>query len=288
MLGRSSLFFPIVLALLLAIITFWINLTVEQQGPKIDGSDRHDPDYIMNNFVNTQTDTTGKLHYVLAAAEMVHYPDDDSTVLQRPRFTQYATDINTLDKPYTRIEGLRGYVSSNGEQVTLVDNVKVTRQAFDGKGEMQITTEKLDIFPDQDTAKTDAPVVITQAPKTLIHATGMIFDKKHKTVKLLKRVKVHYERPTGVATKTKKTKKNSLNASPSAKSGLSLIPNMKPQDNKQQYSVSPTAKLVGTNEPSTNKQALKKSTKLSSKQSLSTQSPSKKRQTIKLKSRSNK
>jgi lipopolysaccharide export system protein LptC len=80
MLTRSSLFFPLVLALLLAIITFWINLTVEQQGPKIDGSDRHDPDYTMNNFVNTQTDTAGKLRYVLAAAEMVHYPDDDSTV----------------------------------------------------------------------------------------------------------------------------------------------------------------------------------------------------------------
>ena len=199
MITRSPIFFPLVLALLLAIITFWINLTVEQQGPKLDGSNRHDPDYTMNNFVNTQTDISGKLRYVLAAAEMVHYPDDDSTVLQRPRFTQY-----TVDKPYTRIEGLRGYVSSNGQQVTLVDNVKVTRQAFDGKGEMQISTEKLDILPNQDIAKTDAPVVITQAPKTVIHATGMIFDKKHQTVQLLNRVKVHYEQPTGLAIKKPK------------------------------------------------------------------------------------
>jgi lipopolysaccharide export system protein LptC len=229
MLGRSNIFFPLVLALLLAIITFWINLTVEQQGPKIDGSDRHDPDYIMNNFVNTQTDTTGKLRYVLAAAEMMHYPDDDSTVLQRPRFTQY-----TVDKPYTRIEGLRGYVSSNGEQVTLVDNVKVTRQAFEGKGEMQIATEKLVILPDQDIAKTDAPVVITQAPKTIIHATGMIYDKKHQTVQLLKRVKVHYERPTNVTVKAKKAKPSNLNAQASSnQSGLNLSHTMKPQDNKQ-------------------------------------------------------
>ena len=200
MITRSPLFFPLILALLLAVITFWINLTVEQQGPKIDGSDRHDPDYTMNNFVNSQTDLTGKLRFVLAAAEMVHYPDDDSTVLQRPRFTQY-----TVDKPYTRIEGLRGYVSSNGEQVTLVDNVKVTRQAFDGKGEMQISTEKLVILPNQDIAKTDAPVVITQAPNMVIHATGMVFDKKHQTIQLFKRVKVHYVRPTGVETKSKKT-----------------------------------------------------------------------------------
>ena len=204
MLTRSALFFPLMLALLLAVITFWINLTVEQQGPKIDGSDRHDPDYTMNNFVNSQTDITGKLSFVLAASEMMHYPDDDSTVLQRPRFTQY-----TVDKPYTRIEGLRGYVSSNGEQITLVDNVKVTRQAFAGKGEMQIVTEKLVIFPKQDIAKTDAPVVITQAPNTVIHATGMIFDKKHQTVQLFKRVKVHYVRPISAANKPKKTEKNS-------------------------------------------------------------------------------
>lgn len=255
MLGRSTLFFPIVLALLLAIITFWINLTVEQQGPKIDGSDRHDPDYIMSNFVNTQTDTTGKLRYVLAAAEMVHYPDDDSTVLQRPRFTQY-----TVDKPYTRMEGLRGYVSSNGEQVTLVDNVKVTRQAFDGKGEMQIATEKLVILPDQDIAKTDAPVVITQAPKTVIHATGMVYNKKLQTVQLMKRVKVHYERPTGVATKPKKT-----------------VFKQAPK---------PTAKPTNATKP-INKatSALVSSNKLASNSKPKTTS---KRQTIKIKSRSNK
>lgn len=190
MFTRSAIFFPLVMAALLALITFWISQTVEQQGNKIDGSNRHDPDYTMHNFVTTQTDENGKLRYILAATEMIHYPDDDSTVLQRPRFTQY-----TVNKPYTQIEGLRGYVSSNGEEVELVDNVKVVRQAFEGKGEMQVLTEKLLILPNQDLVKTDSPVVIKQAPKTVIHATGMVYNKKEQTVKLNKRVKVHYERP---------------------------------------------------------------------------------------------
>ncbi len=217
MFARSAIFFPLVLATLLAIITFWINLTVEQQGSKIDGSNRHDPDYTMNNFVTTQTDVSGKLRYVLAATEMVHFPDDDSTVLQRPRFTQY-----TVNKPYTQIEALRGYVSSNGEEVELVDNVKVVRQAFEGKGEMQVLTEKLIILPNQDLVKTDSPVIITQAPKTVIHATGMVYDKKNQTVKLLKRVKVHYERPTGAKPKTVKpsTKNLSLSSTISSKKDI--------------------------------------------------------------------
>ena len=190
--NRSAIIFPLILAVLLALLTFWINQTVETQGPKIDGSSRHDPDYTMHNFVSTQTDASGKLRYILAASEMLHYPDDDSTVLHRPRFTQYATN-----KPYTQIEGLRGYVSANGSEIELVDQVKVTRQAFGDKGEMQVLTEKLLILPDQDIAKTDANVIIKQAPKTVIRAKGMIFDKKKQTVRLLSRVKVHYERPAG-------------------------------------------------------------------------------------------
>jgi lipopolysaccharide export system protein LptC len=203
MLTRSAIFFPLVLATLLALVTFWINLTVEEQGPKIDGSNRHDPDYTMNNFVTTQTELSGKLSYVLAAAEMLHYPDDDSTVLQRPRFTHFSTN-----KPYTQIEALRGYVSSNGEEIELVDNVKVVRQAFEGKGEMQVLTEKLIILPNQDIAKTDSAVLIKQAPKTVIRAKGMVFDKKNQTIKLFNRVKVHYERPAPIPVKSSKQTMN--------------------------------------------------------------------------------
>ncbi len=226
--GRPTIFFPLGLVILLALITFWINLAVEQQGPKIDGSNRHDPDYTMNNFVNTQTDETGKLRYVLAATEMVHYPDDDSTVLQRPRFTQYTTN-----KPYTQIEALRGYVSSNGEEVELVDNVKVVRQAFEGKGEMQVLTEKLIILPNQDLVRTDSPVVIKQAPKTVITATGMVYDKKTQTVKLLHKVKVHYERPAAV--KPKAVKPQNLKPAPSSQATVnkSLKPAPVPGQQKQ-------------------------------------------------------
>ena len=209
MFTRSAIFFPLIMAALLALVTFWVSQTVEQQGNKIDGSSRHDPDYTMNNFVTTQTDATGKLRYVLAAKEMVHFSDDDSTVLQRPRFTQYTTD-----KPYTQIESLRGYVSSNGEEVELVDNVKVVRQALENKGEMQVLTEKLVILPEQDLIKTDSPVVIKQAPKTVIHATGMLYNKKDQTVKLNKRVKVHYERPI-FAKPARKVTSNVVSAKPS-------------------------------------------------------------------------
>lgn len=191
MYGRSTILFPLALLALLALLTFWIQRTVQTPEPKLDGSSRHDPDYILNNFVTIKTDANGNLRYRLVASEMKHYPDDDSTELQHPHFTRYAPG-----KPYTQIEGQRGFVSSNGENIQFLDNVKVVREAFKDRGEMVVLTEFLNIEPKKDLVTTDRPVVITQAPKTVIHATGMVYDKKRQTVKLLNNVQVHYERPS--------------------------------------------------------------------------------------------
>jgi lipopolysaccharide export system protein LptC len=220
--GKSAIIFPLVLLSTLALLTYWINQTVQPPAPRLDGSSRHDPDYIISNFVTTQTDVNGDLRYKLAAVEMKHYPDDDTTYLQRPRYTQYA-----VNKPYTQVEGLRGYVSNNGEEVQIFDNVKVTRQAFEEKGEMTLETDYLNIRPNDELVQTQSPVVIRQAPKTVIYATGMIYEKKNKTFTLLNKVRAHYEKPVSKAKVAKtntpeqnKIKENKINPSDSTKPNI--------------------------------------------------------------------
>ena len=188
--NHSAIVYPIALLSIFAIMTAWINHVVQPTKPKLDGSSRHDPDYIMSNFVTTQTDINGDLRYKLASVEMKHFPDDDTTNLQQPRYTQFSTN-----KPYTQVEALRGHVSSNGDQVQLIDNVKITRQAFAEKGEMTIDTNYLNVLPNEDLARTDSPVIIRQVPNTVIYATGMTYEKKNHTVTLLNKVRAHYERP---------------------------------------------------------------------------------------------
>jgi lipopolysaccharide export system protein LptC len=190
MYARPSILFPIVLMAILAVLTFWIDYAVQAPEARIDGSSRHDPDYILNNFTTTRTDENGELRYRLSALEMRHYPDDDTTELEKPQFERYE-----VDKPFTTIEGNKGFVSTDAETVEFIDDVKVVRQAFNGKGEMVVLTDRLEVMPNEEMAKTDRPVVITQEPKTVIHATGMIYDKKNQTVQLLSRVKAHYEKP---------------------------------------------------------------------------------------------
>lgn len=193
---KSAIVFPLALLLLLAMLTFWIDKSVQPQLPKLDGSSRHDPDYIMNNFETTQTDVDGALRYKLAASEMRHFPDTDATDLIKPRFTQFAKD-----KPYTKLEGDTGNVSSDGEQVEVFGHVLVMREAFGDKGVMTVETDYLKILPNEEYATTDRPVVIKQAPGTVIYATGLIYEKQQQTVTLLNKVRAHYEQPAVKARK---------------------------------------------------------------------------------------
>lgn len=187
---KSAILFPIALLGMLALLTYWINQSVQAPLAKLDGSSRHDPDYIVSNFETTQTDMNGALRYKLTAAEMKHYPDNDATSLLQPTYTQYA-----IDKPYTKVQGARGEMSSNGEVVEVFEQVKVTREAFEEKGQMTLETDYLNIRPKEELVTTPYPVIIRQAPNTVIYATGMEFDKKNKTTTLLHKVKAHYERP---------------------------------------------------------------------------------------------
>lgn len=190
MFGRSAFWFPLTLLALLAILTFWIDKSVQPPQPKLDGSSRHEPDYQVNNFTTTKTGPDGKPRYTLSATEMRHYPDNDSTELERPRFTMYGKL-----KADTQIQGQRGTVSSGGDDIDIMDDVKFVRSATREKGELTLWTEFLHIRPSDETATTDKPVKIVQAPHTVIYANGMDFEKKDRLLTLTKRVNVHYEKP---------------------------------------------------------------------------------------------
>lgn len=190
MYARASILFPLGLLALVALLTLWIDHSVKEPGALLGKKLTHDEDYQLQNFVTTKTDVDGSLKFRLAAVQMTHFPDTDTTDLVRPRFTQYG-----VDKPYTQIQAQKGSVAGKGEIVEMRDHVEVVREASEGKGKMNLYTSALNIYPDKELVTTDQPVIITQAPKTVIHATGMVFDKKAKTLTLTSRVKVHYEKP---------------------------------------------------------------------------------------------
>ena len=156
---------------------------------KRDGSARHDPDYWVKNFFARRMGPDGLPLHTLAAVKLEHFPDDDTTHLPRPHFIAMSAQ-----KPPLHIQAQQGLVSGNGEEVYLTSQVEVLREAGAEKGWLTIHTDYLHITPDQEIARTHKAVTI-KTPAALITATGMELNNRTQAVKLLSRVKGHYEKP---------------------------------------------------------------------------------------------
>lgn len=200
MINRFSVLFPIFFAAILAFISYWVQVSVENESEKRGNKLSNSPDYFLTNFKTTQTESNGSIHFILSANEMTHYPQDDTTRLKKPLFIRYKNNV-----PSSKIEGGIGLVSTDGEEVQIIDNVKVARLETETKPKMELFTDQLTILPNKDQAFTKRPVRITQDPKTVVNAIGMNYDKKNGIMTLLTRVRVHYEKPV---------KKNNLNVQP--------------------------------------------------------------------------
>jgi len=184
---RLTAIFPFLLLAALAALTFWLDHVVQPPPRGPDGKSRHDPDYIVDNLSALSTNEAGNAAYTLFAARMVHYPDDDTTLLTRPRLISY----RSVQAPVT-ITANEALVSSNGENVYFKNDVKVTRAAYGDHSEMVMLTTYLHVIPDDDIAKTDRPVTITDA-STVVNAIGLELNSGTRVLKLHSRVRGTYD-----------------------------------------------------------------------------------------------
>lgn len=200
MINRFSVLFPIFFAAILAFISYWVQVSVENESEKRGNKLSNSPDYFLTNFKTIQTESNGSIHFILSANEMTHFAQDDTTRLKKPLFIRYKNNL-----PSSKIEGGIGLVSANGEEVQIIDNVKIVRLESETKPKMELFTDQLTVLPNKDQAFTKRPVRITQDPKTVVNAIGMNYDKKNGIMTLLGKVRVHYEKPV---------KKTNLNVNP--------------------------------------------------------------------------
>jgi lipopolysaccharide export system protein LptC len=181
--SRARYWFPVLPLLGLLGATYWLDQQVQPEVAKPDNKKRHDPDAIMSNFSATKLGREGTPRFVLAATQMLHFSDDDSTELVLPRLVTLSPDHPPI---YTRAQ--RGTVSRKGDEMFLHDQVKVTREASADQREMTLLTEYLRIVPDRDWVATDQAVTLL-SPGNTVHAVGMEMDNKAHTLKLLAQVR---------------------------------------------------------------------------------------------------
>ena len=163
--------FPLALMLALALLTFWLERTVREEQPH-PSLRRHDPDYLVEQFVLTKYNATGVLESTLTAAKMVHYPDDDSTELVAPRVVQAKPN-----EPRMTLSAERGTLSNNGEEIFLFGNALLVREAGAGKPEARVQSSFLHVIGARSLVRTDREVTVSE-PGRALSGRGMEYHNE--------------------------------------------------------------------------------------------------------------
>jgi lipopolysaccharide export system protein LptC len=185
---RSGRLFPVVLMLLLALISFWLERVVQLGDVNSRGPKRHEPDYTVDDFTMTQTNKEGAADTTLTATRMVHFADDETTELESPRLVQ-----QKKGDPPVEIVARLGKIDRDGNVVQLIDDVVATRAATPQRPVMHMMTRFMEIHIPEEIGTTPEKVVITQGESTL-EGIGMIFWNKTRDFELHGQVQGTYVR----------------------------------------------------------------------------------------------
>lgn len=175
---RPTSWLPLAVLALLVGLTFWLNQLVQAPGARADGSLRHDPDLMVENFNARKLGEDGRVLYTLVARKMVHYPDDDSALLESVTLEAYEPH-----QPKMTVTADHGRLEQGGDRVWIEGNVVVVREA-DAKNEAaRLTTDKLLVLPDQGIARTSSEVTL-ESPTGHAQGTGLEIDNRARTMQL--------------------------------------------------------------------------------------------------------
>jgi lipopolysaccharide export system protein LptC len=145
------------------------------------------PDGYMENVTAVILDKTGKISMQIVTPKMVHYAKDDTTDFTAPQLTLYhqsPTPWFITSKVAKAQHGI--------DQVHFHEDVVVHRPADFNNPVTVIKTVSLTVHPNDKTAETAEPIVMTQ-PNTVINAVGMFADLNTGSIKLLSQAKGEYE-----------------------------------------------------------------------------------------------
>lgn len=185
---RVSNLLPLLVVLFLAGLTLWLRFAVEVPEAAETDRQRNAPDAVADNFTLTQMDTAGKASYVLNARRMAHFPGDDSTKLDAPKFTRRG------DGPALRISADRGTLDHEKEEAHFYGNVLAVREGAGTRDELRVRTDYLHVLPRRDILRTDQPITISEG-RSVISGVGMELNRKTRQFTVFSRVRGSFEPP---------------------------------------------------------------------------------------------
>ncbi len=176
---------PLVILLLLAGLSFWIEQSV-QLTANGDAVTQTDPEGIMENFNALRTDLQGKPVQRLSAKRLKHYSGSKRTEMEAPHLVQLDAQSGNVSTTAREAQ-----VSADGNQIDLRGDVNVLRDARPGQSAMTLRTAHLLAFPARKLMR--APGAISIKDQQLdLRAGAMEYDTARRLITLTGRVHARY------------------------------------------------------------------------------------------------
>ena len=106
---RGTLVLSVLLTGGLAVGSYWLAQQARLSDPVVR-QPGHDIDYIADQITLTRMDETGRAQYVVDATKLIHFADDDSAELTRPKMVGAK-----LNRPEMRVRADLGKTTSEGQ-----------------------------------------------------------------------------------------------------------------------------------------------------------------------------
>ncbi len=180
---------PVILLLLLAALTWWLDRRVRLPDIPAGEAVEQDPEFYVEGFLAIRMNPDGSRRYELAGTRLTHLSQKRGSLLDSPSLLYY-----DYKRAPVKVSADRADVQGGGENVYFRGNVIVSRPAYGANPELGVATDYLHVIPDKEFAKTDQPVTMTEGNSSA-RSDGLEFDNKARTIRLLKSVEARYETP---------------------------------------------------------------------------------------------
>ena len=179
---------PLGLLLVAAVGSGWLMLDVDSQHALRPNSSVTGPDIVVEGLLSTTLGADGLPKRKVRASKMVHLPDSDTHELTDPFM-----EVLRPDQSPWFVSSERGLLSPDGDEMMLIGNVHIWRNAADGARQLDIRTSDMRVLPNEEYGETDQPVTIT-TPHSQSTSVGARAYLKTGRLEMLSQVRTVYAR----------------------------------------------------------------------------------------------
>lgn len=176
-----------VLILIVLAFSWWIEDLARQLERMPQDTTADIQDFFIDDYKISINDENGRLQYQGSGERMDHWQKSGKVTLERPVFVVFQ-----LDGPPSTLRSERAEGKPDGEEVHLLGEVVLDREAFKNNDSIHAVTHDMTLWPGTQRGHTDSQVVAV-GKKYKVEGKGMTIDLLAGTLELLSKVRGVYE-----------------------------------------------------------------------------------------------